>query len=104
MQIQRGNPIAPVERPRARTGFRFRAAHLFVRSQPMNRKRIVVMGFMAGCPIAGVVWQHIHYIVGLQRLGHEVVFIEGSGPPPYDAAEIGITDDYSYTLARLPEN
>ena len=43
-----------------------------------SRKRIVVMGFMAGCPIAGVVWQHIHYIVGLQRLGHEVYYIEDS--------------------------
>ena len=31
----------------------------------MNRKRIIVMGFMASCPIAGVVWQHVHYIVGL---------------------------------------
>src|SRR6476620_3275984 len=42
----------------------------------MDRKRIVVMGFMAGCPIAGVIWQHLHYIVGLQRLGHEVYYIE----------------------------
>ena len=33
----------------------------------MKRKRIVVMGFMASCPIAGVVWQHIHYIVGLSH-------------------------------------
>ena len=33
----------------------------------MKRKRIVVIGFMASCPIAGVVWQHIHYIVGLSH-------------------------------------
>ena len=33
----------------------------------MNRKRIVVMGFMASCPIAGVVWQRIHYVVGLRH-------------------------------------
>ena len=38
----------------------------------MKRKRIVVMGFMGSMPIAGVVWQHIHYVVGLQRLGHDV--------------------------------
>ena len=31
----------------------------------MNRKRVVVMGFMASCPITGVVWQHIHHIIGL---------------------------------------
>jgi len=29
----------------------------------MKRKRIVVMGFMGSMPIAGVVWQHIHYVV-----------------------------------------
>ena len=44
----------------------------------MTRKRIVVMGFMGSCPIAGVVWQHLHYIVGLQRLGHEVYYVEDS--------------------------
>ena len=38
----------------------------------MSRRKIIVLGFMGGCPIAGVVWQHLHYIVGLQRLGHEV--------------------------------
>jgi hypothetical protein len=41
----------------------------------MKSKRIVVMGFMGSCPIAGVIWQHVHYIVGLQRLGHEVYCI-----------------------------
>ncbi len=38
----------------------------------MKRKRVVVMGFMGSMPIAGVIWQHIHYIVGLQRLRHDV--------------------------------
>ena len=42
------------------------------------------MGFAAGCPIAGVIWQHIHYIVGLQRLGHEVYYIEDSARLPYN--------------------
>ncbi|HEV7867027.1 MAG TPA: hypothetical protein VGO90_05060 [Chthoniobacteraceae bacterium] len=70
----------------------------------MTRKRIVVMGFMANCPIAGVVWQHIHYIVGLQRLGHEVYYIEDSARLPYDPTTYEVTNDFSYaldTLARL---
>lgn len=70
----------------------------------MNRKRIVVMGFMAGCPIAGVVWQHIHYIVGLQRLGHEVFYIEDSARLPYDPQTYEVTNDYTFaaeTLRRL---
>ena len=70
----------------------------------MKRKRIVVMGFMAGCPIAGVVWQHLHYIVGLQRLGHEVYYIEDSARLPYDPVAYEETNDYTYagkTLKRL---
>ncbi len=67
----------------------------------MNRKRIVVMGFMASCPIAGVIWQHVHYIVGLQRLGHEVYYIEDSARLPYDPQKFEITNDYSYALSFL---
>jgi hypothetical protein len=67
----------------------------------MKRKRIVVMGFMAGCPIAGVIWQHIHYIVGLQRLGHEVFYIEDSARLPYDPTTYEINNDFSYALRTL---
>ena len=66
-----------------------------------SRKRIVVMGFMAGCPIAGVIWQHVHYIVGLQRLGHEVYYIEDSARLPYDPQKFEITNDYRYALSFL---
>src|SRR5687767_15013260 len=70
----------------------------------MKQKRIVVMGFMASIPIAGVIWQHLHYLVGLQRLGHEVFYLEDSSRLPYDPVRLEITNDYSYaagTLARL---
>src|SRR5207237_9313366 len=70
----------------------------------MKRKRIVVMGFMGSMPIAGVVWQHIHYIVGLQRLGHDVFFIEDSARLPYNPETFEVTDEFDYAskvLARL---
>lgn len=70
----------------------------------MKRKKIAVLGFMANCPIAGVVWQHIHYIVGLQRLGHEVYYIEDTSRIPYDPVQQTPTEDYSFAagvLARL---
>lgn len=90
----------------------------------MQRKRVVVMGFMGGCPIAGVVWQHIHYIVGLQRLGHDVYYIEDSARYPYNpmtyeenenyayaaevlsklADEFGFQDRWSYCARFLPDN
>src|SRR5438046_7191611 len=70
----------------------------------MKRKRIVVMGFMGSCPIAGVIWQHLHYIVGLNRLGHDVYYIEDSARLPYNAETFDTSDDYRYAagvLARL---
>ena len=70
----------------------------------MKKKRIVVLGFMAGMPIAGVVWQHVHYISGLQRLGHDVYYVEDLSRRPYNPITYTATDDHSYaarTLANL---
>ena len=54
------------------------------KSNLLLMKRIVVMGFMTACPIAGVIWQHIHYILGLKRLGYEPIYIEDSARYPYN--------------------
>ena len=66
----------------------------------MKRRRIVVMGFMGSCPIAGVVWQHIHYVVGLQRLGHAVYYIEDSARLPYNPETFEVNNEFDYA-ARL---
>jgi len=58
------------------------------------------MGFMGSMPIAGVIWQHIHYIVGLQRLGHDVYYIEDSARIPYNPETFEVTTEFEYT-ARL---
>ncbi len=67
----------------------------------MDRKRIVVMGFMGSIPIAGVVWQHLHYIAGLQRLGHEVYYIEDSARHPYDPSAGEVTEQCGYAADFL---
>src|SRR4051812_45128743 len=67
----------------------------------MKRKRIVVMGFMGSCPIAGVIWQHVHYVVGLQRLGHEVYYVEDSARFPYNPETFDTSEDYSYAAKLL---
>ena len=66
----------------------------------MKRKRIVVMGFMGSMPIAGVIWQHIHYLVGLQRLGHDVYYVEDSARLPYNPETFEINNEFDYA-ARL---
>jgi hypothetical protein len=72
----------------------------------MKRKRILIMGFMGSCPIAGVIWQHLHYIIGLQRLGHEVYYIEDSARIPYNPVTFDTNNDFTYAarlLTRLAE-
>jgi hypothetical protein len=68
----------------------------------MKRKRVVVMGFMGSCPIAGVIWQHLHYIAGLQRLGHDVYYIEDSARLPYNPETLEVNNEFDYA-ARLLE-
>ena len=67
----------------------------------MKRKRIVVMGFMGSMPIAGVIWQHVHYLVGLQRLGHDVYYIEDSARLPYNPETFEINNEFDYATRLL---
>ena len=69
----------------------------------MKRKKIVVMGFMGSMPIAGVIWQHIHYIVGLQRLGHDVYYIEDSARLPYNPQTFEINNEFDYAAQVLAQ-
>jgi GT2 family glycosyltransferase len=47
-----------------------------------HRPRIVLLGMMTKMPVAGVVWQTIHYLVGLRRLGFDVYYVESHARTP----------------------
>jgi hypothetical protein len=64
-------------------------------------RRIVVLGAMAEMPFAGVAWQVLHYLEGLRRLGHDVVYVEDTGNWPYDPDLDTVTDDASGAARRL---
>jgi len=66
-----------------------------------ERRRIVVLGAMAEMPYAGVAWQVLHYLEGLRRLGHDVVYVEDTGNWPYDPDLETVTDDASGAVRRL---
>jgi hypothetical protein len=55
--------------------------------------KVIVLGFMGRLPIAGVIWQHLHYLVGLQRLGCDVWYVEDTSICPYDPHLQTVTDD-----------
>jgi len=67
----------------------------------VKKKKIVVMGFMGSMPIAGVIWQHIHYIAGLKRLGHDVYYIEDSARLPYNPETFDVGEDFNYAARIL---
>jgi hypothetical protein len=62
--------------------------------------RIVVCGYMVRHPFAGNLLAFFHYVLGLVRLGHEVVYLEESGWPYscYDPATSQWYDDPSSGL------
>ena len=47
-----------------------------------GKKKIVLLGMMTKMPVAGVVWQNVHYLVGFERLGYEVYYVEDHARTP----------------------
>ncbi|MBI1176482.1 glycosyltransferase [bacterium] len=45
-------------------------------------EKIVLLGFLSHFPVAGVAWQTVHYLIGLQRLGFDVYYVEAHGCTP----------------------
>jgi hypothetical protein len=49
----------------------------------MSRKRrIVVLGMMTRMPVAGVLWQTLHYLIGFRRLGLDPYYVEAHAQTP----------------------
>lgn len=50
--------------------------------RPSRKKKIVLLGMMSKMPVAGVVWQTVHYLAGFERLGYETFYVEAHGIQP----------------------
>jgi GT2 family glycosyltransferase len=46
------------------------------------RPKIVLLGMMTKMPVAGVVWQNLHYMLGFERLGCEAYYVETHARTP----------------------
>lgn len=66
-----------------------------------KRLRVVVMGIMGRTPVAGVIWQVLHYVEGFRRLGCDVYYVEDTGDWPYDADLQTVTRNAGYTVRLL---
>src|SRR5688572_24397556 len=47
-----------------------------------SSKKIVLLGMMTRIPVAGVVWQTIHYLLGFERLGYKAYYVEAHARTP----------------------
>jgi hypothetical protein len=45
--------------------------------------KAIVTGLIATYPVAGVLWDYVQYVLGLERLGFEVYYLEDSGLASY---------------------
>ena len=53
-----------------------------VRPSIVTRPKVVVLGMMSKMPVAGVVWQTVHYLTGLERLGCDAYYVEAHARTP----------------------
>jgi len=71
----------------------------------MGKLKIVVGGFAVGFPLGGQVWMMVHFVRGLQKLGHEVIFVEDTAEwaLPFDPVKGYASADSSHGRAVLQD-
>ncbi len=69
----------------------------------MTRPRVVVLGLVARWPMAGMVWQALHYLIPLRRLGFDVTYVEDLGGPLYAPREKTMITDPAPSARFLGE-
>jgi GT2 family glycosyltransferase len=62
-----------------------------------SRPKIVVLGMISKMPVAGVVWQNLHYLLGFRALGYETYYVETHARAP--SMLMRSADDDSSALA-----
>ena len=62
-----------------------------------SKEKIVLLGMMTRIPVAGAVWGAMQYLIGFQRLGYDVYYVEAHARTP--AMLMQRDDDDSSALA-----
>src|SRR5512135_3498043 len=66
-----------------------------------HRGTLVVWGLLGSMPFGGMVWQVLHYLVGLRRLGFDVWYVEDSDRYVYNLDEQALTFEIQDNAKRL---
>lgn len=65
------------------------------------RPKIVLLHFVGQMPLAGIAWQAVHYLVGLEQLGFDAWYVEDGGANPYDPRKNSVVMDCAYNVDYL---
>jgi hypothetical protein len=66
-----------------------------------KRGRIVLLHFVGQMPMAGIAWQAVNHLAGLEKLGFEVWYVEDHGANPYDPRIGSVVNECGYNVAYL---
>jgi hypothetical protein len=66
-----------------------------------KRGRIVLLHFVGQMPLAGIAWQAINHLAGLEKLGYDVWYVEDHGTNPYDPRIDSVVNECDYNVAYL---
>ena len=69
------------------------------RSIVKKRGKIVLLHFAGQMPMAGIAWQAVHYLLGLEKLGWEAWYVEDGGANPYDPRLNSVVMECDYNVA-----
>ena len=66
-----------------------------------SRGKVIVLHFVGQMPLAGIAWQAMHYVLGLERLGYEAWYIEDGGANPYDPRVNSVVMECDYNVGYV---
>jgi hypothetical protein len=66
-----------------------------------TRGNIILLHFVGQMPLAGIAWQAIHYLVGLEQLGYKAWYIEDGGTNPFDPRANSVVMECDYNVRYL---
>jgi hypothetical protein len=66
-----------------------------------KRGDVVVVHFVGQMPLAGIAWQAMHYLRGLEKLGYRAWYIEDGGANPFDPRINSVAMECKYNVRFL---
>src|SRR2546422_1056742 len=66
-----------------------------------RRGTIVLLHFVGQMPMAGIAWQAVNHLAGLQKLGYDAWYVEDHGANPYDPRISSVVMDCDYNVGYL---